>query len=127
MSPRNPDELTFAEYQARSKATAVYPRIQIIIDDGEPLEAPWLYPLLGLCGEVGELSEKFKKLLRDDHGLVTEERSQAIAKERGDPLWYLARLAEAANVDLEDDARLNLAKLESRQKRGALGGSGDNR
>lgn len=121
------DDLTFNDYQHRSRATAVYPRIQIIIDDAPPVDAPWLYPLLGLCGEVGELTEKFKKLLRDDKGHMTQERSLAIRDERGDPLWYLARLAEAAHGSLENDATRNLEKLARRKEKGTLGGSGDNR
>lgn len=120
-------DLTLNQYQERSRATAVYPRIQLIIDGSAPVDVPWLYPLLGLLGECGELAEKYKKLIRDDHGVMTPERDQAIAKERGDPMWYLARLSEAAGTTLEDDARLNLAKLHSRGARGKLGGDGDDR
>jgi NTP pyrophosphatase (non-canonical NTP hydrolase) len=119
--------LTFDQYQEQSKATAVYPTIQIIIDGGEPLDAPWLYPLLGLMGECGELSEKFKKVIRDEKGQISEQKRDEIQMERGDPLWYLARLAEADNRPLSADAQKNLDKLADRKKRGVLGGSGDNR
>jgi len=119
-------DLTLNQYQERSKATAVYPRIQISIDGGPLIDAPWLYPLLGLCGEVGEMVEKYKKLLRDAHGEMTEERKHAIREERGDALWYLARLASVDST-LENDAQVNLAKLASRKERGKLKGSGDTR
>lgn len=127
IQPEVQSPLTLDQYQSRSAATAVYPRIRVIIDDDAPIEAPWLYPLLGLLGEAGELAEKFKKLLRDDHGVMTEARASAIAKERGDPLWYLARLSEAAGTSLGADAQLNLDKLADRAARAKLGGDGDNR
>jgi len=118
---------TFDEYQSKSLTHASYPRVRIILDDGEPIEAPWLYPLLGLCGEVGELTEKFKKLIRDDKGVMTPARADAIAKERSDPLWYLARLAEAAGSTLQADAQVNLDKLAGRAARNTLRGDGDDR
>ena len=43
--------------------------------------------VLGLGGESGEVLEKFKKLLRDHQGTITEEDKQAIIKELGDILW----------------------------------------
>ena len=42
-------------------------------------------------------------------------------------LWYLAVLADYLDLSLDDIATGNLAKLASRQSRGLLGGSGDNR
>ena len=54
--------MRFSEYQARSRATAVYP------DAGNNI----VYPALGLCGEAGETAEKVKKAIRDDGGTLTE-------------------------------------------------------
>jgi NTP pyrophosphatase (non-canonical NTP hydrolase) len=105
------------DYQERSRATAVYP------DAGDNL----LYPTLGLCGEAGEVAEKIKKMVRDDGGVLSEERRQALSKELGDVLWYLAQLATEADLDLGEIADANLAKLLSRQQRGRLTGSGDDR
>ena len=42
-------------------------------------------------------------------------------------LWYAAVLADYLDLSLDDIATANLAKLASRQGRGMLGGSGDNR
>ena len=104
-----------SEYQARSRATAVYPNA------GRELA----YPALGLCGEAGEVAEKVKKAMRDDGGVLTPERREALGAELGDVLWYLAQLATEAGLDLDALAEGNLAKLRSRQERGALAGSGD--
>ena len=109
--------MELADYQQRSRATAVYPNA------GGDL----LYPTLGLCGEAGEVAEKVKKMLRDDAGVLTDERRAALAAELGDVLWYLAQVATEAGRTLDAIAADNLAKLASRSGRGALGGSGDDR
>ena len=85
------------------------------------------YPALGLCGEAGEAAEKVKKALRDDGGVLTDERRAALAAELGDVLWYVAQLATEAGLDLDAIAEENLSKLLSRQERGVLAGSGDTR
>jgi NTP pyrophosphatase (non-canonical NTP hydrolase) len=109
--------MRLSDYQARSRATAVYP------DAGDNL----LYPTLGLCGEAGEVAEKVKKMIRDDAGELSPERRAALAKELGDVLWYLAQLATEADLDLDAIAEANLAKLLSRRDRNVLQGSGDDR
>jgi NTP pyrophosphatase (non-canonical NTP hydrolase) len=109
--------MDLASYQLRSRATAVYPGA------GDNL----VYPALGLAGEAGEVAEKVKKAIRDDGGVLTEERRAAIAKELGDVLWYVAQLATEADLDLDEIAEGNLAKLLSRRERGVLQGSGDDR
>jgi NTP pyrophosphatase (non-canonical NTP hydrolase) len=109
--------LDFSEYQHRSRATAVYPGA------GDNLT----YPALGLCGEAGEAAEKVKKAIRDDGGLLTDERRAALAAELGDVLWYVAQLATEAGLDLGEIADDNLSKLLSRKERNVLQGSGDTR
>jgi NTP pyrophosphatase (non-canonical NTP hydrolase) len=106
-----------SEYQRRSRRTAVYP------DAGRNLA----YPALGLCGEAGEAAEKVKKAMRDDGGVLTDERREALGAELGDVIWYVAQLATEAGLDLDAVAEGNLAKLLSRQRRDALSGSGDTR
>ena len=108
--------MELSEYQRLSRRTAEYPREQ------------WLaYPALGLAGEAGEVAEHAKKAIRDDGGTVSEERRAAIAKELGDVLWYVAQLASELELDLDEIASQNLEKLRSRQRRGVLSGSGDDR
>jgi NTP pyrophosphatase (non-canonical NTP hydrolase) len=105
-----------AEYQRLSRRTAEYPR-----------EAWLAYPALGLAGEAGEVAEHAKKAIRDDGGTVSDERRAAMAKELGDVLWYVAQLASELQLDLDEIADTNLQKLLSRQRRGVLSGSGDDR
>jgi NTP pyrophosphatase (non-canonical NTP hydrolase) len=105
-----------SEYQRVSRRTAGYPR-----------EAWLAYPALGLAGEAGEVAEHAKKTIRDDGARVSDERREAIAKELGDVLWYVAQLATELGLNLDDVAAANLEKLLSRQERGVLHGSGDNR
>ncbi|MFW6283101.1 MAG: nucleoside triphosphate pyrophosphohydrolase family protein [Minisyncoccales bacterium] len=109
--------MTFEEYQKISKQTAVYP------DVGNN----YIYPTLGLAGEAGEVAEKMKKVIRDDKGKITEKKKQELKKEMGDVLWYLSQLARELGLSLDDIAAFNVEKLQSRQERGKLKGSGDNR
>jgi NTP pyrophosphatase (non-canonical NTP hydrolase) len=109
--------MLISEYQELSRRTATYPGV------GDNI----VYPTLGLSGEAGEVAEKVKKLLRDDGGVMSEERRAALAGELGDVLWYVAQVATEADLDLEQIAQANLDKLLSRQQRGVLSGSGDQR
>lgn len=79
---------------------------------------------LGLVGEAGEFAEKIKKKYRTTP-LLPEPRE--LAKELGDVLWYLARLADLYGFTMTQVMALNVDKLESRRKRGVLQGEGDNR
>lgn len=115
------------EYQRLAKSTAIYPRVQIVIDGGEPIDAPWLYPLLGMVGETGEIAEKFKKVIRDKRGVIADDDRAGILKELGDPHWYQADLAGAMGWRLSEVLRVNLQKLFQRKSRGTLSGSGDDR
>ena len=108
--------MQLSEYQRLSRRTAEYPR-----------EAWLAYPALGLCGEAGEVAEHSKKAIRDDAGSITPARRVAMSKELGDVLWYVAQLASELDLDLDEIARSNLEKLLSRQRRGVLSGSGDER
>lgn len=105
------------EFQQKAEFTALYP------DKGNN----FVYPALGLAGESGEVCEKIKKVLRDKGGNMDNETREALLKELGDVLWYVARLASELGLSLDDIAQANLDKLASRHTRGVLGGSGDNR
>ena len=109
--------MNFEEYQKKSRVTALYPNV------GEN----FIYPTLGLSGESGEVAEKIKKVIRDKAGKLDEETREAIKKELGDVLWYVAQLASELGLSLDDVAAGNIAKLYDRMERGKLGGNGDNR
>ena len=101
------------DYQKRALKTAIYKDISQSIP---------IYPVLGLCGEVGEIAEKIKKIIRDEDSVLTDEK-----KELGDVLWYLSVLASELRLELDDVAQSNLEKLKDRKDRNKLKGSGDNR
>lgn len=105
------------QYQNSALKTAIYPR----------QGANFTYPALGLVGEAGEVADKLKKVIRDNDGVLTDPVRDAVAKELGDVLWYLAVLANELDYDLNTIAEDNILKLLSRQERGVLAGSGDNR
>ena len=86
-----------------------------------------LHLVLGLVGESGEIAEKFKKWVRDADSDEARIDTADLAKELGDVMWYVAVLADYFDLDLSDIGEANLAKLASRQQRGVLGGSGDDR
>lgn len=90
-----------------------------IITEGE---ARIVENALGLAGEVGEVMEKLKKRLRDGTFDVLE-----LQKELGDVLFYLVALHKPFDLLVLNTIRMNMVKLESREERGMIQGSGDNR
>lgn len=106
----------FNEYEKFIDQFARYP------SKGEQRIESLTYCALGLTGESGEYAEKIKKLIRD--GTFVREDT---AKELGDVLWYLTRSANELGYSLDEIAKMNIEKLQSRKERGVLQGSGDNR
>ena len=96
-------------------------------DAHDPRDPGFMTKVLGVGGEAGEVQEKFKKILRDKDGQMTEEDKGEIVKELGDVLWYLATIARYLDVPFSEVAKKQLEKAQSRLERGKLGGSGDNR
>lgn len=109
--------MNFEEYQEKSRKTAIYPNA------GEN----FVYPTLGLSGEVGEVAEKIKKVIRDKNGVMDDESREMIQKELGDVMWYVAQLASELKLSLDEIAQKNIEKLYSRMERGKINGNGDNR
>ena len=83
--------------------------------------------VLGLVGEAGETADKVKKIIRDKKGVASDEDKEAIKKELGDVLWYIANVSRYLGFDLSDVAKTNIDKLESRYHRNKLHGAGDER
>ena len=111
-----PISMTFDEYSVGAART-----------EGFPEEVAVAYLVMGLAGEAGELCNKYKKVLRDDDGQLTETKIKQMQDELGDVLWYLDRLADRLGTSLRVVAEKNLNKLASRAERGVIAGSGDNR
>jgi NTP pyrophosphatase (non-canonical NTP hydrolase) len=111
----------FNVYQKKTRITDVG------VHPEHGLSPGWVYYVLGIAGETGELVEKVKKHFRDDYGQMTEEKKQEIIKEMGDCLWYHARLADVLGINFDDVAKENIRKLLDRKKRNKLHGEGDNR
>ena len=65
---------------------------------------------LGLVGEAGEVAELVKKGIYHQHGINRE----AVKKELGDVLWYVAALATEFELSIEEIMKANIAKLRAR-------------
>jgi NTP pyrophosphatase (non-canonical NTP hydrolase) len=109
--------MDFNGFQEEARRTAIYP------DRGSNLS----YPVLGLCGETGEVANEVKRVYRDDDGKLSPARRKAISSELGDALWYLALVADEAGLSLAEVANGNLEKLRTRQAGGTLHGEGEER
>lgn len=109
--------MEFKDYEKEAGKTALYP------DKGNN----YIYPTLGLTGEAGEVADKIKKIIRDDKGVLTNEKREALKGELGDVLWYLASLSRELGFTLDEVAEHNINKLASRHIRGKISGSGDDR
>lgn len=108
--------MTINDYQVQAKEFATYPE-----------NAKFAYLVMGLCGESGEVAEKFKKIIRDKNSEIDEKDREEIAKELGDVIWYVSELSRSLDLSLEEVVEMNINKLQSRKKRNKLKGSGDNR
>lgn len=91
------------------------------------ISADLMGQILGLSDESGEVLAKFKKLIRDKKGVMSDEDKKEIIKEIGDILWYVNSVSHLMGYTLEEVAQMNLDKLASRKQRGVIHGSGDNR
>lgn len=90
---------TLHYYQAISRTTAIYP--QTVANS---------YPLVGLCGEVGEVADLVKKSLMRG----TDADKSKLQDELGDVLWYLSQLATENGISLHDVAHGNIVKVHNR-------------
>lgn len=95
--------------------------------DLSAVDLDFLDKVLGLAGEAGEVADKVKKLIRDEKGQMSGASKEAIGRELGDLLWYLATCARYLGISMEEIALSNLTKLEDRLNRGKIAGSGDER
>lgn len=97
-----------------------------IVDTGDDFKNMVAF-ILGLSGEAGEVTEKYKKIVRDKNGVMSEEDKLEIIKELGDVMWYIAVIADKLGYSMDEVAGINLEKLYRRKDADKLKGSGDNR
>ena len=90
-----------------------------------PTAANFQYLVAGLAAEAGEVAGVYAKHIRDETRM--SDLQDKLSKELGDVLWFVAMLAEVADMDLKIIAEQNLLKLKDRQARNQLKGSGDDR
>lgn len=114
----------FDLYQYYAQKSSIYPTV-VLYDNGKDIS--WVYPALGLSGEVGELNEKLKKVMRDKDGNISEEDKRLIMKELGDVSWYASAIGLELDIKFGDVAVANLEKTLDRLDRGVVQGSGDER
>ncbi|QDT66478.1 nucleoside triphosphate pyrophosphohydrolase family protein [Calycomorphotria hydatis] len=95
--------LSFRDYQNEALKTDT-----TIIESKEDIKN-LMVPLLGIAGETGTLLTEFKKWLRD--GDRYRPFRDQVSEELGDILWYLANIASKWELDLEEIANENLAKV----------------
>lgn len=110
--------MTFDEYQTQAMTTNLAKSDQF---------KELMQQVLGLGDEAGGVLALFKKWIRDDNADITKLDKTKVAKELGDILWYIAVVAQYLDISLDTIATLNVEKLKSRQSRGTLKGSGDDR
>lgn len=84
------------KYQAEALTTAIY-----------PLERELDYTILGLCSEVAEVAE----LGITDNGLSAFEWYVQMKSELGDVAWYVAAVADALKVPLQEVADLSSSNI----------------
>lgn len=118
--------MNFKDYQRDASTTAVYPRPFEMYGGAEYKDidntlsiVPIMYCALGLAGESGEVTEQVKKSWRNNMK-ITEDRREKIKDELGDVLWYASQLATELDLDLEEIAKNNIAKLSARKSAGDL-------
>ena len=102
--PNATDPLTLNDFQRMARRTAGTKRKSDKMEEA----------LFGLAGEVGELCDHYKKYMHQGHDINYDH----MAEEAGDVLWYLAEIADALGLTLEEIARRNIDKLFKRYPEG---------
>ena len=79
--------------------------------------------ICGLSEEVGEIAGKFKRYFRYDYSFT--QLKEKVKEEIGDTFYYLAKLCNYFDFDIEQILQENLDKLRKRKEKGTLRGEGD--
>lgn len=71
------------------------------------------HALMGLVSELGEVCAHYQKV-HQGHPMDVN----AVIKELGDMMWFMAELCDVLRIDMESVARRNIVKLEGRYPEG---------
>lgn len=96
----------FAEYQRVARETS-----QLKLGGPQSVVAP----MLGLASEAGSILNVYNRYLRD--GIDFAANRELLREELGDLLWYVAAVATACDLDLEEVAKTNLLRTLDRYPR----------
>ena len=80
------------------------------------MNSPLVFPAFALAGEVGEIVNYIKKMVRDRDGCTTAYDESYLCLELGDCLWYIAVLADRLGLTMDDLMNANMRKLSKRYK-----------
>jgi NTP pyrophosphatase (non-canonical NTP hydrolase) len=100
--------------ETSNNAEALIARIKALQTESPSLNVSLaLTSATGMCGESGEFSEIFKKIVY--HGKPYNEETKAhAAKELGDVIWYWTNACRALGLDPNQVIADNVTKLEAR-------------
>ena len=111
------ETMPFDEYRKVALETASY----------EPVDGiSFLYPAVGIIGELGEVSDVIKKLWRDSDGVLDHSWRYKLVMEIGDALWFVVALEKEFNTRVlewsEDTGKCHpmLTVLQMNQASGAM-------
>lgn len=96
--------MSLKEYQALARRTQ---NNELAIEEKER------HALFGMASEVGEIHAIYQKVYQG-HAMDYMQ----VVDEMGDLMWFMAELADAIGVSLDDVADHNIAKLKKRYPRG---------
>lgn len=88
------------EYSEQAQRTSSTTRADQKLENG----------ILGLCGEVGELADLWKKYRFQGHPFDKER----MAEELGDVMWYVVETARGLHLTLSEVCWQNVLKLRER-------------
>lgn len=98
-----------------AQTTAVYPKIG----------NNWQYTMIGLTGEVGKLANLLKKAIRDDGGVISNERKEKCISELSDIGWYFVMLCYELGINPNAVLEYGVNKLTNRVKTNTIHDTGD--
>lgn len=123
---------SFNDYQKFTESLASYNEDVALFVGNQEMQLGFMYPLLALGEEAGEVQGKVAKFIRKSRQIAgdtaaVEQLRMDVGKELGDLQYQLSETARQFGFSLQEIVDMNVAKLNDRVDRGVLIGEGDNR